>query len=117
MDTHEVLDLAADIIEEQGWTQGPDGWPDNPDDTGPVCIEGALTRAMGLDYFADCAKVVESPAMRVLSAHLGRALIHPFEWNDQEGRTAEEVIAALREAADLERHRAAELAAQELVSA
>ena len=81
--TREVYLRAADLIEERGWCQGKFGTDDR------LCILGAIFaaerewhRSIGLD------------ALRMV---IGRDVIVP--WNDQEGRTQEEVVSALREAA------------------
>lgn len=85
----EVLRRAADIIERRGWCQN------DYQDGAAVCILGALRLAItgNTDNHSDR---VHNPAER-LAKNLGQA---PWVWNDEPGRTKEEVIAALRSAAE-----------------
>lgn len=96
MPTVNVFDRAAEILEEHGWTRGDffvagQGY----------CVVGALARARGEQKMTD----LRTGASVYL--HLARTLnIAPADpagvilptWNDERGRTAAEVIAALREA-------------------
>jgi hypothetical protein len=120
MNTSEVLNRAADLIEERGWGKGV-GWVES-DST--ICLEGAIWAAQGhsivslppwwevescgagqairsyLNLSADCclpwvdySKPVDewlTPTTRL------------FMWNDHPSRTAEEVIETLRAAAVIE---------------
>lgn len=97
--TADVLNRAADLLEEFGWCQqaearnykGVGGDALDPD-VARFCIYGALRRA-GIDlgaprYFGwDCWD-----AMGLEGA--------PGPWNDEPGRTKAEVVAALRSAAE-----------------
>ncbi len=76
-----TLRRAADMIERQGWCQGQ--WADKH---GRVCIMGALGDTES-DPAAFCA------ACHRLSTHLGQRL---SMWNDEPGRTKDEVLAMLR---------------------
>lgn len=83
----EVLRKAAEYLETHGWMQGDYGVPG-----GPSCLLGAMrktTRATTPDYDIAYWAIRKSVGGRL-----------PVEWNDQPGRTAEEVIAKLREVAD-----------------
>lgn len=75
MNTSEVLNKAADLIEERGWTTG-NGWHGTAEAEG-LCLEGAIQAAMGVaegsGYRCD--------AYRAVSDYLGRGAL--FLWNDQ----------------------------------
>ena len=83
----DVLDAAADIIIESGWTQGAF------EDNGCFCLDGAIMRAKGV-----YDTLLELDYVR-------RATGWPsaIMWNDAPGRTEDEVVAKLREAAALAR--------------
>lgn len=91
-----VLNRAADILEQEGWGQGKL----HNRATGCRCALGALNDATN-----DCMKGPAAPrsyevwsaAEDALSAEIGFDNIPT--WNDALGRTATEVIAALRNAA------------------
>jgi len=85
----DVLLHAALLIEERGWCQGLYEAPD-----GRLCAIGALSVASGGDadiYVGGAAD--EALARIVCTAYIPH-------WNDATGRTAAEVIAALRAAAE-----------------
>lgn len=123
--TSEVLNRAADLIQERGWVSGPEGWPDSylPANS-PLCIEGGLLAAQGLTSRAATSEesgLRTCPAYVAVMAHLatddrwrcssdwvesGNALA--YEWNDAPGRTAAEVIEVLRAAAAIEQAREAD---------
>ncbi len=86
-----TLHKAADIIEARGLCQGA-----YVDDTGAVCILGALALARGLDLGngVDRDDMVEKPLSEL--AVLMRC--DPVVFSDDEGRTAREVANALRAA-------------------
>jgi hypothetical protein len=120
MQTSEVLNRAADLIEERGWWGGgmkapvrdteAAWWPEAHADT-PVCVEGAIRLA------ADNAYRTKANTCHILAAYLqdgypecantisGR--VTPFSWNDRRGRTATEVIEVLRACAVIEASREA----------
>lgn len=113
MNTPEILDKAADVIETRGWHQGgytPDGTPGNPIDlrTCPVCVLGAIKVAAG------CGPEDEMPAdafeaATALAEHLeiddrletGLLITEVVgdQWNDAAAESAEQVTAALRDCA------------------
>lgn len=109
--TSEVLDLAADKIQAQGWARytGIDG-----EGPYPVCMEGALMGALGTQRLAD---LWHSNAYKALGDYLGLdvsvtrrtfgALLFPqqplYRWNDFEARDAEHVVEVLRAAAAVQR--------------
>ena len=111
--TSEVLNRAADLIEERGWTQG-DGWfPEMLPVAAPLCAEGAMKAAAA----EVCAAAGDALARytvhreQILPAfkdYLGVA--HVFVWNDAGRRTASEVIEALRACAVIEASREREAA-------
>ena len=108
MNTSEVLNTAADLIEEHGWTQGHEGWRGH--DSG-LCLEGALAAALGLGARAgERLAVYACPAYAAVADYLDlqpMPKIAPVRdslwgWNDRQNRTATEVIATLRAAAVIE---------------
>lgn len=121
MKTSEILDLAADKIQEVGWGQGPATW-ENTGGKG-LCLEGGILAAMGVDVLAEPDR--SCPAMRAVKDYLGERLTYtppegtpytrePWGWNDEDGRTAEEVIGVLRAAAAVERAKEESLEGQPL---
>ena len=84
----DVLREAAQIIADQGWAQGQ--WLDG---SGPVCMDGAL----GLAERGRAIGGASAPLYDFVWQALGES---PIGFNDLPGRTAEEVINALRTAAD-----------------
>ena len=126
--TSEVLDLAADVIEQRGWITG--SW-NNTRQGAPVCIEGGIAAALGIevdlggsdeaayDSFTSC------PAYTAVREYLG---IHDddllYGWNDevasyaegvvQHAHTQEEVVEVLRAAAAVERAKEESLETMEI---
>lgn len=116
MKTSEVLNRAADLIEKRGWAKGR--WPSTLDDDSEVCLEGGILAAIDETLNSvDLSAFWSCPAYRAVMDYLGRdgSLVmrrgwgicpKPAEplwaWNDQFGRTAEEVVATLRAAAVIE---------------
>lgn len=93
----DVLERAALILEEWNWCQG------QLRDGDSFCMLGAIAFASGMNPYdvPDSWDMQEPPtvyeeAVGVLSS----VCPHKARWNDQEGRTKEEVIAMLREAAE-----------------
>lgn len=111
MKTSELLDKAADVIERNGWTNHE--WftsaPGKRQYESPVDAWGAINVARG--YAPDNPLSGSVDAARALALHVGLAdtgdrLWPSWElgaWNDAPGRTAEEVVRALRTAAASER--------------
>lgn len=118
-----LLRCAAAAIEANGWLQG-EYWPEAPSPyatatyvTGdPCCAVGALAVATG-EYDADYVMYslarwrALTEALRALAATISDGPLRPGNrrrewitdvamWNDAEGRTAAEVVTALRAAAD-----------------
>jgi len=79
------LRAAADVLERDGWTQ-----EQFTDALGCHCAEGAF-------MYATPSVERWTAASAALRSYLGAVVI---TWNDAPGRTAAEVIAALRAAAD-----------------
>ena len=120
--TSEVLDLAADEIQRQGWRKGDAGW-DGRD--GGLCIEGAIAAAAGIDTsFTDFSNgpfgglwtcpaykaVAEFLNMDVAFGHrsVDGTYVHSpkeplWKYNDSIATDENEVIAVLRAAAAVER--------------
>ena len=116
MRTSEVLNKAADLIEERGWTQGPMGMlTDHPS----LCMEGAIRAAFdGATIDWGSKKIYEyvgdvddnCPAGMAVRHYLGCG--QPYVWNDDQERTAAEVIEVLRATAVIEAARETEAAEQ-----
>lgn len=79
----DVLDAAADYIDEHGWTQNV-----YEDEEGACCAMGGILRVSDPDsaYFAEDA----------LQRHLGRTIV---QWNDTADQTAANVTHTMREVA------------------
>jgi len=115
-ETAAILDKAADIIERNGWRQGPrpEAAPKKRADQYPVDAWDALVLAACKATTARSNKELQLviPAGRALARFLRLSSIATPgawtipDWNDHPGRTAEQVIAALRGAAQAERERA-----------
>jgi hypothetical protein len=90
MDVSHVLDQAADDIVRYGWCRGGRGW--HPTRHAPRCLEGGI-------YGATIDGDLVDAAMAALERYLG---VRPYVWNDQPGRTADEVVHVLRVVAALE---------------
>ncbi len=83
-----ILDKAADLIMKKGWCQrelhkAGDGY----------CIEGAV-REIDANGFQKVIKFIENA-----TGEIGWYERIPHVWNDVDGRTKRQVIAALRKAA------------------
>lgn len=90
MNTSEILNTAADLIEERGWRQGTAGAGEG------VCAISALAAAApGPSKWLHAANV--------FADYLSVELV--FVWNDAPERTATDVVAALRSAAAIEQAR------------
>ena len=95
MRPQEVLSRAADAIEEHGWTQGNSG-----NTQIGFCISGAMMH-VGFSFHAlDRAYDILCDRLGVLGCHptLTRRIMIP-KWNDEPGRTKEQVVTMLRELA------------------
>lgn len=98
----DILDKAADHIDTVGWHQGrlyDDAY--TPLTACPVCAMGAINTALfGTPKFpldmrrADCETYEVADLLR---PRIGNAEL--AEWNDEEGRTQDEVTALMRETA------------------
>jgi len=115
MPTSEVLNRAADLIEERGWGQGGGTWAACE---GAICIDEAVARALGFTgcnafpsqggiWPQDLDETAPSVAIREYLDFHGYNLYH---WNDSPGRTASEVIEVLRACAVIEASREREAA-------
>lgn len=107
MQTSEVLNTAADLIESRGWVQGTSGWDKG---AGGLCLEGGILAAMGLDRanVADFGVWIDCPARHAVRSYLDDPA--PYDWNDEPGRTASEVVEVLRACAVIEASRERESA-------
>lgn len=84
--TDEVLDRAAEIIEQRGWCQGVSALPD-----GRCCAGWAIRTASNQDESAF------NSAANHFFGYIGWRPIHG--WNDEPQMTKERVVATLRAAA------------------
>ena len=135
MQTSEVLNRAADLIETHGWVRGADGWAHAPEHVGSLCLEGGIDAAMGGIYDRTVGEFVNCPAYRAVAAYLtapeGADYMESYidtylevqiptmrlwRWNDAYPKDASEVIEVLRAAAVIEAVRETE-AAETLVAA
>lgn len=99
------LDLAADFIEQVGWTTGGEHGVDDPwhaTENG-VCLEGALAAVLDLPEGTLSLSVNSCRAGRAVREFLGYEGSALWGWNDATGRTEQEVLDALRGAAKYER--------------
>lgn len=110
MNTSEVLNRAADLIELRGWMHGQ-GWNEGEDGR-PLCLEGAIMAALGVtvdpfdeESFITLSEFELCPAYRAVQGYLGTD-VQLYRWNDafigSTRRTAAEVIEVLRAAAVIE---------------
>lgn len=83
---------AADIIEERGWCQG--NWKNGQ---GQLCILAALETATTERGRPNSLR----PAIVAVKARIGIANGSLAQWNDSPFRTKDEVLAALRSAAEV----------------
>lgn len=121
MNTSEVLDRAADLIQERGWKTGASGWP-GADATSPLCLEGGIMAALGVRLFTE--EFFTCPAYRAVQSYLGlshethvgelgmKGPVDPlWNWNDGLAGSARRVVEVLRAAAMVERTREAAVVA------
>lgn len=113
MRVSETLNLAADLIEQRGWKQGPSGWDGGG--SGELCVEGAIGAAIGIESMFSSKKINACPAGAAVREYLGSEVEKLWSWNDGVGvgphgvemaravpRTAEEVVDVLRRCALIE---------------
>ena len=107
----DTLNTAADLIQIRGWGQGPSTWGD-AEAQSRLCIEGAIIAAAGIPMMdlsdldispTPRRRDLEScPAYQAVVDYLQFKGAFLFTWNDQAGRTQEQVIETLRAAAVIE---------------
>jgi hypothetical protein len=108
-----LLNTAADELERRGWCQGDFGDDGSDPDGCRVCLDGALYAATTGSPFPDPADSYGNQVLRFRARELIReaarisSIATVTGWNDRRGRTAEQVIAAVRQAARVARGRAA----------
>lgn len=97
MTAAEMLNAAADLC-ERGWTQKASAINDQGDRVDPWDNEATAWCALGALCVAGGAERAEwEQALKSVVDVTGYLLTY---WNDQPGRTQEEVVAALRAAAE-----------------
>ncbi len=89
-----VLREAAETLELVGWCQGI-----LTNDRGQYCAAGAIRRAVNEGNYQNEGAAVTAcvSAVETLEAEVGQTIV---DWNDTPGRTSDEVIAAMRYAAE-----------------
>ena len=97
MNVSDYLNKAADIIEEKGWIQGDFETEDG------VCVNRAITLVTWSDRGRPMDIELSDQVRRALREYLSSAPLSLYKWNDKPGRTKEEVLAALRGAAEATR--------------
>lgn len=96
MNTSEVLNAAADLIERDGWCQQR-----FHDTLGGWCASGACLKVSGAwDGEIEDDDTIFDASDEALDVLEKRLQSYVPTWNDASGRTAEEVIQALRDAAN-----------------
>jgi len=91
----DILTAAADLIEPEGaWTQETYGVPAEGGSYSCLCLYGAICEAIRT---AEADDRLEDRAFYTVRRLVGE---NPIGWNDTEGRTQAEVVAALRAAAE-----------------
>lgn len=110
MRTSEVLNRAADLIEERGWAR-TEGWNGQPGTGGRLCLEGGIMAALEIPYFlsgdpgTDTIKDVLRPCPAYVAVRDYLEMSEDgylYHFNDANGRTASEVIEVLRATALVE---------------
>jgi hypothetical protein len=116
----EALDKAVEVIERDGWIQGA-YYREPPVDlphaeyvtaeaegrkSAPCCQRGAIVRAVtGTWRSLSVLPEVDRDTIRGAHGYCRQvAGKHPIEWNDDPGRTKEEVVEMLKSAAGLARN-------------
>jgi hypothetical protein len=104
-DTADVLDRAADLILQKGWTQEVHARDESGDSDFVTadsavcfCALGAISAAYGSDPSDETGVDAQFHLRKVLPAYASIP-----DWNDDPVRTKDEVVAKLREAAALTR--------------
>src|SRR4051812_11113109 len=92
--TREILHRAADLLEEFGWCQKQLG----SKELGQMCVFGALAEAA--DEFRVPTDILRQAIGQVTPSDEDGRWGHLTTWNDQPGRTRDEVVARLREVAE-----------------
>jgi len=92
--TAEILYDAAEYIGEHGWLQG-----ELSNSDGNVCAIGAINRVAESDTVADTYNAIEALWKYLKLPDYGSGLHPVARWNDEPGRSAEDVILAMKCAA------------------
>jgi hypothetical protein len=112
----ETLNRAADVLQVRGWTRATreieNYWFPKACETTPVCVQGAIRAGAGLYTDTDGplgrhddARDAKAWLVEYLTTTRPESInplsgtVIPFGWNDEPGRTVEEVIEVLRAAA------------------
>ncbi|GHG10125.1 DUF6197 family protein [Streptomyces hydrogenans] len=102
MTPEEILVSAGDIIRRDGWYQGEtdDGDPES----GAVCLMGAIGRAATGDSRSEEVTIWRDGVMEEANRAVQRVIdilgrTDVGVWNDDQGRTVEDVLLVLKQAA------------------
>jgi hypothetical protein len=110
VNTSEILNKAADLIETHGWGTGTETWRN---EGSGLCLEGGIAAAAGCDplsrtSFKECAAYGAMWDFLKDDGRWGAFREDLYDWNDATDRTASEVIEVLRAAAVIEAAKEAE---------
>lgn len=101
MKGYEVLELAAEYIEKNGWHKGASFGPRrSPDLDETACLVGSFCKVIGTDVSQER---LYGGAYKLMQSVVSNPRIS--QWNDAPGRTKQEVLDALQKAAKLGRIR------------
>lgn len=106
LSTSEVLNKAADLIEQRGWTTGDHGWDWHRDATTPLCLEGGILAAMGIPAQGGAiARNQKCDAYRAVKDYLvstGDLPAGEHLWRFNDDSAEERVVGVLRATALIE---------------
>lgn len=95
MTPEEILDKAADLIAENGWTQG--AYREDRDGVTCYCALGAINEVSGLGHVPlQGLGETQFAISFALSMIRGRSGMDVITWNDFPGQTKENVVRALK---------------------
>lgn len=102
MSTSEVLNKAADLIEQRGWSTGIDAWGDEGREGAALCLEGGILAAAGMERgrgFRTCPAYV---AVKDYLLSTGDLSADAPLWGFNDSSAEERVIGVLRATALIE---------------
>lgn len=93
----DVYEKAAEYLEEYGWSQGKDQFITYGEEGGPRCIMGAIQSAGGYGQLRELAAEFFAEVLELdypINEYASPA-VRPIRWNDEPGRTKDEVVNTL----------------------